>query len=583
MVIPERERLNILITDYFNAYFKNKFDSIYKIVEAIKKEILSVEEEIINQYIFYLEALVANKTFIKCFTGTNADVDDKLNQLKAELPFKTIESVERLLFLCPEQTILALEQFSVKDLCHLSALPVNNYPLDFTYFIRYTKGKKDIYFLYDRSVKIDYCEYVGKIMPMNNEQYDGLYDYHIPIFKLIEQSVDFNIILTNKYENIGNHKYFYVHTVSHISEFLKKNSNWLDKTIPTHILNDINIGKAFFILNSAQEGVPIAPYYYIIQKFLKEYIKPEFQQHYIVLSANTFEQKTIYLFNRKKFIPSFKIFNSVLNYFYSNFHRVKINLFSFRYFEYCISLQYKRHYAAYSYDKKLTFLKHNHFKTFLCFNGHEKDFRYAICFLFWKSNLLENGAVSLRKIDSISQLTLPHNKSIIHKILIKDLSLFDKFLNQLPFIADKKNVNLNYWYQVDMELINTTFLWVITETTFSDNYLNFSFSYLTEKTYKPIAFFMPFVMVGDRYALKRLKEDGYLTFDKWWSEEYDSITDAVERLHAIVKIVDYLNKKSSEEKLKMYIEMKEVLLHNHSVLTDKSKLSFFENTITDEN
>jgi hypothetical protein len=570
---------------YFDAYFLDRQDKIYLLVEAIKKNILDAEDKrtVIDNYEYFLNVITQNRKFISRFTDTSFEFANQLNQLMSKIRNEqSLVSIERLLFLSPEQTILALEHFTVDELYFLEKLPTNPSSVLFEYKVRFetTQPTSTLYFLYDLDAKkIDYCEYVGKIMPMNNEKYQGLYDYHLPIFKIFEQSTDYNIILTNNYDSIKNKTYVYVHTVDHISNFIEKYGVDIDKTIPKNVLKDINQGNAIYILNSSQEGVPISPYYFIIQRVLENHIHKPYRKNFIVLTGNKFEEKTIQLFNSGTFIPSAKVLRSIQNYYHSLVRKTGIHLYAFRYFEMCIATQYLRHYANYSYEEKCLQLEKRKFKTYLCFNGHEKEFRYALCFLLWENNLFEAGSLSLRKIDCVNDLSAPVNKSITNNILKKRPHKWHEFIEKLPLIADKENVYLNYWYQVDLNLVNQTFLWIITETTFSDNYFNLSFSFLTEKTYKPIALFMPFIMVGDKHSLKTLKAEGYQTFDKWWSESYDNISCATKRLRKVVALIKEICLKSNEEKYRMYLEMKSVLNHNHHLLISRCKDSYFNSLV----
>lgn len=92
-------------------------------------------------------------------------------------------------------------------------------------------------------------------------------------------------------------------------------------------------------------------------------------------------------------------------------------------------------------------------------------------------------------------------------------SKFNSFMNELPFRID----------------INNSFIYITTETHFLGR-ASSEFHMKTEKTYKPIMLCMPFIMVGNYHSLKCLKEDGYQTFSKWWSEDYDNIISPVKRI-----------------------------------------------------
>jgi hypothetical protein len=57
--------------------------------------------------------------------------------------------------------------------------------------------------------------------------------------------------------------------------------------------------------------------------------------------------------------------------------------------------------------------------------------------------------------------------------------------------------------------------------------------FITEKTFKPIAFRHPFLIFGLPFTLKYLQEQGFETFENLFDESYDSLTDEVLRLAGI--------------------------------------------------
>ena len=67
--------------------------------------------------------------------------------------------------------------------------------------------------------------------------------------------------------------------------------------------------------------------------------------------------------------------------------------------------------------------------------------------------------------------------------------------------------------------------------------------HLTEKTFKPIAMGMPFVIVGTQGSLKYLRSYGFKTFGDLWDESYDDEPDDSKRIEKIahtLKLLDEL-------------------------------------------
>lgn len=62
---------------------------------------------------------------------------------------------------------------------------------------------------------------------------------------------------------------------------------------------------------------------------------------------------------------------------------------------------------------------------------------------------------------------------------------------------------------------------------------------ISEKIYKPLAWFQPFVVAGSVDTLAFLRRQGFETFDNLWPETYDSIPGDVDRLdHVIAHVKD---------------------------------------------
>lgn len=106
--------------------------------------------------------------------------------------------------------------------------------------------------------------------------------------------------------------------------------------------------------------------------------------------------------------------------------------------------------------------------------------------------------------------------------------------------------------------------------------------HLHSSTFNPIFCGHPVLQFGPYGHLEELKSRGFKTFDKWWDESYDLIEDGWERLKAVINITKELSKKSSEEMLEMYVEMREVLIHNHNIIQEFDGSKFLVNKIFNE-
>lgn len=86
--------------------------------------------------------------------------------------------------------------------------------------------------------------------------------------------------------------------------------------------------------------------------------------------------------------------------------------------------------------------------------------------------------------------------------------------------------------------------------------------HLTEKTFKPIAMGMPFVIVGTQGSLKYLRSYGFKTFGDFWDESYDDMPNDNERIAAIAKTLKDLDNLSELEKAQLHRDVTETIKHN---------------------
>jgi len=85
--------------------------------------------------------------------------------------------------------------------------------------------------------------------------------------------------------------------------------------------------------------------------------------------------------------------------------------------------------------------------------------------------------------------------------------------------------------------------------------------HLTEKTFKPIALGMPFVIVGTKGSLEYLRSYGFRTFEGIWDESYDSAEDDV-RIKRIASLLRSLDELPVAAKQDLFEQAQEVIEHN---------------------
>jgi hypothetical protein len=109
-----------------------------------------------------------------------------------------------------------------------------------------------------------------------------------------------------------------------------------------------------------------------------------------------------------------------------------------------------------------------------------------------------------------------------------------------------------------LDYVQTAFE-VVLETVFDDTKWH-----LTEKSLRPIACGQPFILAGTPGVLQYLRRYGFQTFGEYIDESYDSIQDPVQRLEAIVKLMQSISRLPAKEKQQLYSNLAPICEHNKS-------------------
>jgi hypothetical protein len=92
----------------------------------------------------------------------------------------------------------------------------------------------------------------------------------------------------------------------------------------------------------------------------------------------------------------------------------------------------------------------------------------------------------------------------------------------------------------------------------------------------------PFILFGNPHSLKKLKEYGFKTFDKWWDESYDTELDLDIRLEKITKVLEEIASWDMTKCHHITNEMEETLIHNfNNVLSTTELLNLYTTLQTD--
>lgn len=136
-------------------------------------------------------------------------------------------------------------------------------------------------------------------------------------------------------------------------------------------------------------------------------------------------------------------------------------------------------------------------------------------------------------------------------------------------IVDPTAHYYNYVERILNDMYKNSWVSIVTESSYFE-YENATF--ISEKTFKPIACMQPFIIVGTRGTLKYLRKLGYKTFHDYIDESYDELDDT-ERFISIMNTIKKIQ--LIEDKVGWFNSMKDIIEHNHKLfLSINSRKSF---------
>ncbi len=197
----------------------------------------------------------------------------------------------------------------------------------------------------------------------------------------------------------------------------------------------------------------------------------------------------------------------------------------------------------------------NNIKLFNNLNKKPREHRIWFFVKLYQHNLLEKGLISMNKF-------APHQREYCGMEI--DQNIFSEVQNILPCdLYGKSNELLDTGYYIRRIYEQPhldSWISVISEAQFEDSQ---GTVFLSEKMFKPISCYHPFIVMGNKNSLYEMKKLGYETFSKWIDESYDSLSDN-KRMDAIIESLKQFDKEKN--KLNIYKDMENVLKHNYNTL-----------------
>jgi len=210
---------------------------------------------------------------------------------------------------------------------------------------------------------------------------------------------------------------------------------------------------------------------------------------------------------------------------------------------------------------------------FLSFNRITKTHRLVIFAELMCNELLKNksittlGASHLENKDQFYIMILNNISETYKHSKVKLLNFYNEYDATKHYTYDCDDLENNKADVLNMSAHKSSFVNIITESLTDTKSVFFS-----EKTFKPMSCAQPFIIVGNPHSLKKLKELGFMTFDKWWDESYDNETNFTSRLDKIVYVLEEIASWDLEKCYQITQEMEEVLINNFNVMVSNKEV-----------
>lgn len=218
-------------------------------------------------------------------------------------------------------------------------------------------------------------------------------------------------------------------------------------------------------------------------------------------------------------------------------------------------------------------------KQFIFLSNRPRSHRELMFNWLSHNDLLSKGLVSFRKKEQIKSVesafnetadyqnnsnlnllhTLPFTKTN-EKWIAKDVSLREILSNDPPDTFKNFEESSSLIRNNNSQLLQRAFCYISNETTY-----HYPGAFTSEKTFKSLPAMRPMISYSNKGCLEKLKEMGFKTWDKWWSEDYDLMSDPEERFVAVTKLIGYVSSLTIEQCVELLQDMESVLAHNQDL------------------
>jgi len=323
----------------------------------------------------------------------------------------------------------------------------------------------------------------------------------------------------------------------------------LFKFIEKDAVKEIKNKNCYFIFNASAEGFNPYQWFKILYFTCEKHnIDPK---QIIFVSSNLKDDNNIKLYCKNK-------------------NKKLINVITLPFFEH----------ACKTSDNITQLLKTSISETEKTFNGNyfsslsrlNRLHRSIGTFLLCQSNIKNQGLISHDRIRKNNNYTYTE---VINKTQysIKDIKRWKK---SLPFIVDYTDFKINWAAGRAYDHIHNQTLFQIVNETLVENYNNTSLFY-SEKTFRPISCFQPFLIYGQVGCNHHLKNLGYKTYEGWFDLSFDYEEDYIRRYQKLLTVVEdtckYLDSLPRNKQIEWKFKHQEILIHNIKTMNNREYTS----------
>lgn len=308
--------------------------------------------------------------------------------------------------------------------------------------------------------------------------------------------------------------------------------------LSTAYLTDLQQGRAMIVFDQSLEGYQTPWLWQYFHDECAQYQVPAAAVIYVTGNVISTEQYTAWA-NSRNIID-------------------RLNVIPYTHFETDIKHIARTTNLDLTFENQVEYKKHHTIRDYNCLQKRLRPHRIWFYKYLYDAGILDNGMVSMNRFEL--QTTWLEGKHIQPDDIVE-------YNKPLPLVLYGKNNNERddryYIDRVVPEVHLDTWVSVTSEASFADSDHTV---FLSEKVFKPIVCYHPFIIMGNRGSLKKLRELGYKTFDGFIDESYDDLP-TFERYAAIVESIKKVI--AIKDKFGWYESMREILEHNYQTIMSK--------------